>query len=394
MTERQSHTPKFSGITRLLHTGRKPEEQFGFVNTPVYHGSTVLYPSYDAIKNKAQKYVYGRVLNPTSESLQNTVAELEGGYRSVLCPSGLSAITSMMLSVLKSGDHVLVTDSTYRPARVFCDGFLTDIGIEVTYYDPLIGSDIGSLMKPNTRLVYTECPGSQTMEMQDIPAIAGVAHEHGALVAADNTWSAGHYFKPLEHGCDISVQAGTKYLVGHSDVMMGVITVSEPLWEEFHGKYSLLGQTAGPDDAYLTLRGVRTLDVRLERHMQNALEMANWLEARDEVAQVLHPALPSHPGHDIWRRDFTGSSGLFSMILKPVPETAVAAFFNALSLFGMGYSWGGFESLAIPFNPSDYRSATTWDLEGQAVRFHIGLESPEDLKSDLDAAFHAMNAAI
>lgn len=393
MTKNASNRDFQDPATSLITTGRNPEEHFGFVNPPVVHASTALYPDYDSIKNKAPlRYTYGRIKTPTSEALQDSVAKLEGGFGARLCPSGLSAISTMFLCFLKAGDHILVTDSTYRPTRAFCNSILAGLGIETTYYDPLIGAGIAELMKENTRLVFAECPGSQTMEVQDIPAIAKAAHSKGALVAVDNTWAAGHYFKAFDHGCDISIQAGTKYLVGHSDAMIGAITVAENLWSDFEKKFNMIGQCAGPDDVFLALRGLRTLDVRLERHMKNGLEIAAWLNERPEVKQVLHPGLPHHPGHDLWKRDFSGASGLFSLILEPAPQKAVAAFFNSLKLFGMGFSWGGYESLAIPFDPSTYRTATKWNHDGEAVRLHIGLEGVEDLKSDLSAAFTAMAA--
>ncbi|MEM8646618.1 MAG: cystathionine beta-lyase [Pseudomonadota bacterium] len=379
--------------TSIVHSGRHPDENHGFVNPPVYHASTIFYPSYEALQDKNARYVYGRRGTPTMEALEEAVATLEGGYGAKICPSGLSAITTMLLSFLKAGDHLLVTDSTYRPTRSFCDHVLKGLGIETTYYDPLIGGDITSLFKDNTRLVYTECPGSQTMEVQDIPAIADAAHAKGILVSTDNTWSGGHYFKAFEHGCDISVQAGTKYIVGHSDAMLGTITVSEDHWERLDRYWQLIGSCAGPDDIYLGQRGLRTLDVRLERHMKNTVEIANWLLERAEVAEVMYPALPSDPGHDIWKRDFTGASGLFSFVLKPVAEEAIAAFFNTLQFFGMGYSWGGYESLAVPFDPTSYRTATEWPHEGSGVRLHIGLEDVDDLKSDLDQAFAALKAS-
>jgi cystathionine beta-lyase len=393
MSHDLTDTSNYGAATNLISNGRHPEQQFGFVNTPIYHGSTVLYPTYESIAAKSLHYSYGRQLSPTIEALQDAVAALEGGFGTRLCPSGLSAVTTMLLSFVSAGDHILVTDSIYRPARVFCEGLLDKLGVETTFYDPLIGGNIARLIKHNTRLVYTECPGSQTMDVQDIPAIAAAAHAKGALVAIDNTWSGGHYFKPFEHGCDISVQAGTKYLVGHSDAMLGTITVSEHLMKDFNARFEMLGQCAGPDDIFLTLRGIRTLDVRLERHMKSGLEVAAWLRDRPEVAEVLHPGLEGAPGHDIWKRDFKGASGLFSFILRPLPENAVAAFFNNFKLFGMGFSWGGFESLAVPFNPSSYRSATQWSNDGQCVRLHIGLENVDDLKQDLDQAFSAMAAA-
>ncbi len=380
--------------TDIVHSGRHPEDNQGFVNPPVYHASTIFYPSYEALQAKDAKYVYGRRGTPTMASLEEAVASLEGGYGSKICPSGLSAITTMLLTFLKAGDHLLVTDSTYRPTRSFCDQMLKDLGIETTYYDPLLGADIASLFQDNTKLVYTECPGSQTMEVQDIPAIVEAAHARGILVSTDNTWSGGHFFKAFAHGCDISVQAGTKYIVGHSDAMLGTITVTEELFPQLDKGWQLIGSCAGPDDIYLGQRGLRTLDVRLERHMKNTVEIASWLQERAEVEQVMYPALPSDPGHEIWKRDFTGASGLFSFVLKPVPEASVAAFFNALTYFGMGFSWGGYESLAVPFDPSSYRSATVWPHEGSGVRLHIGLEDVDDLKADLESAFSAMKASI
>ncbi len=379
--------------TSIVHSGRHPHDSHGFVNPPVYHGSTVLYPSYEAIKAKQNRYVYGRRLSPTMEGLEEAVTALEGGHGTKLCPSGLSAITTMLLAFVEAGDHLLITDSTYRPTRMFCDNILANLGIRTDYYDPNIGSGISELVQEDTRLIYTECPGSQTMEVQDIPAIATAAKEKGIILVTDNTWSGGHYFKAFEHGCDISVQAGTKYIVGHSDAMLGTITVNEKHWPRLKKYWELIGNCAGPDDIYLGQRGLRTLDVRLERHMHNAIEIALWLEGRDEVAAVMHPALPSCPGHEIWKRDFKGASGLFSFVLQPGPDTRTAAFFNSLQFFGMGFSWGGYESLAVPFNPSDYRTATVWPHEGQGVRLHIGLEDAEDLKSDLDQAFAAMHAA-
>ncbi len=393
MTSLKNQPSNIGPSTDLVHSGRHPHENHGFVNPPVYHASTIFFPSYESLKARDTQYVYGRRGTPTMAALEEAVSSLEGGYGTKICPSGLSAITTMLLSFLKAGDHLLVTDSTYRPTRSFCDEVLKGLGIETTYYDPMLGADIASLFKPNTKLVYTECPGSQTMEVQDIPAIVKAAHEHGILVSTDNTWSAGHYFKAFEHGCDISVQAGTKYIVGHSDAMLGTITVTEEHWPTLDKYWNLIGPCAGPDDIYLAQRGLRTLDVRLERHMKNTLEIASWLQDRAEVERVMYPALPSDPGHEIWKRDFTGASGLFSFVLKPVPDAAVAKFFNSLKFFGMGYSWGGYESLAVPFDPSSYRSATVWPHEGPGVRLHIGLEDVDDLKADLDGAFAAMTAA-
>jgi len=378
--------------TRLVAATRQFSEH-GVVNPAVYHASTILFPSVEAFfDRKSQRYSYGRSGTPTSEALATAVAALEGGYRTKLCSSGLSAITTALLSFLKAGDHLLITDSVYEPARNFCTRMLSDLGVEVTFYDPLIGAGIAALIEPNTRLVYMESPGSLTFEMQDVPAIAAAAHAGGALAAIDNTWSAGYDFDAFAHGCDIAVQAGTKYLVGHSDAMLGTVTTTEEAWPQLHAGWRLLGQCAGPDDIYLTLRGIRTLDVRLARHMQNALAVAAWLKARPEVAEVLYPALPGAPGHDIWKRDFSGASGLFTVLLQPCSKEALAAMLNGLALFGMGASWGGYESLVVPFTPFSHRDVTTLDVPGPAFRLHIGLENPADLIADLDGGFARLNA--
>jgi cystathionine beta-lyase len=323
--------------------------------------------------------------------VESAIASLEGGHNAKVCPSGMAAISTTLLAFLKSGDHLLMVDTAYHPCRLFCDGLLKDLGVETTYYDPLIGSGIAALIRPNTRVVYCESPGSQTMEVQDIPAIAAAAHKAGAVVIIDNTWGAGHYFKAFEHGCDVSLQAATKYLVGHSDAMMGCVTCTEATWPRFKGAYEAMGQFAGPDDMYLTLRGIHTLDVRLERHQKNALQVAEWFRSRPEVETVLYPALSNAPGHSLWKRDFKGASGLFSIVLKPVPEKAVSAMLDGLALFGMGYSWGGFESLVVPFHP--HRTASAWTSQNPCLRFHIGLESPDDLIADLHDGFARLAAA-
>ena len=379
-----------SPATRLVAAGREYTEH-GFVNPAVYHASTVLFPSVEVLHDRSQQYGYGRRGTPTSRAVETAIATLEGGHDAKVCPSGLAAITTTLLAFLKAGDHLLMTDSAYHPTRLFCDGLLKGYGIETTYYDPMAGAAVASLIRPNTRVVYCESPGSQTMEVQDVPAIAEAAHAKGAIVVLDNTWGAGHYFKAFEHGCDVSLQAATKYLVGHSDAMMGCVTCNEATWSQFKDAYETMGQFAGPDDMYMTLRGIRTLDVRLERHMKNAAIVAEWFRGRPEVDTVLYPALTNAPGHALWKRDFKGASGLFSIILKPVPDTGVSAMLNGLQLFGMGYSWGGFESLVIPFHP--HRTATTWTAEGPALRFHIGLESPDDLIADLDAGFARLAAS-
>ncbi len=299
-----------------------------------------------------------------------------------------------LLSVLQAGDHLLVTDSVYRPTRNFADLILKRYGVETTYYDPLIGAGIASLLRPNTRAVFVEAPGSQSFEMQDIPAIAAVAHDKGAVVLMDNTWATPLYFNAFGHGVDLSIQAGTKYIGGHSDIMFGTVSANAATWPRLKETYTTFGLWTGPDDIYLALRGLRTLSVRLERHQKSAIEVAQWLERRPEVLRVMHPALPSDPGHAIWKRDFTGASGLFSIVLKPAPEKAVHAFCDALTLFGMGFSWGGFESLVIIFDCAGYRTATSWAPGGPTLRFHVGLEDTSDLIADLETGFAAMKAAL
>lgn len=379
--------------TRVLHLGRSPEKQYGFVNPGIYRGSTVIFPTLQSLRSADQEFVYGRNGTPTIRYLEDAIAALEGGVRTVLTPSGLSAISVALLAFVKSGDHILVSDSVYRPTRRFCDKVLGPLGVETTYYDPLIGADIAALIQENTRLVFTETPGSQTFEMQDIPAISDVAHRHGALVVLDNTWASPLYFKPFDHGVDVSVQAATKYIVGHSDAMLGAVTANERTVGQIKAMHDNLGLCPGPEDASLGLRGLRTMAVRLERHWQSGLDIARWLQARPEVARVLHPALEGDPGYEIWKRDFAGASGLFSIILHPVSDTALAAFLDHLELFGMGYSWGGYESLIIPFDPSSYRTATSWSEKGPALRLHIGLDNVEDLKCDLSEGFARMSAA-
>ena len=390
MSDKKNKNGGYAEQTKISHAGRQYAVH-GMVNPGVYHASTITVPSLEDWFGGKQKYRYGRYGTPTLRALEESVAELEGGHGCCLFPSGLSAITSSLLILLKTGDHLLMTDSVYQPTRKFCNEILSGLGIETTYYDPLVGSGISQLIKPNTRMIFLESPGSQTMEMQDVPAIAKAAREAGVLTAIDNTWGGGLYYKPLKDRCDVSIQAGTKYIVGHSDVMLGTATVTQDLWKEFRHKYQLLGQHAGPDDVYLALRGLHTIDVRMERHMKNAIKVAQWLQQRDEVAQVLYPALPTDPGHELWKRDYTGACGLFSVRLKNPVRPAIAAMIDNLSLFGIGASWGGFESLVIPFDPTTYRTATKWPHEGICLRFHIGLEAPEDLIADLQAGFARMD---
>lgn len=381
--------------TRLVVSGRDTKAQKGFVNPPVVRGSTVLYPTADDLHAHRGEFQYGRLGTPTTRALQDALMALEGPQCAGvgLVPSGLSAISTALLSVLKAGDHILVSDSAYRPTRNFCNGILARYGVEATYFDPLIGADVAKHFRSNTRAVMVEAPGSQSFEMPDIPAIAAVAHARGALVIDDNTWATPLFRRALEQGVDISIQAATKYIGGHSDIMFGTISANAKAWPALAETIRLLGVCAGPDDVFLALRGLRTLAVRLAHHQQAAIEMAQWLAARPEVAKVLHPALPDDPGHAIWKRDFNGSSGLFSVVLKPASQKAVDALLDTVTLFGMGYSWGGYESLIIPFDCAQYRTATTWAPGGPTLRLHIGLESVDDLKTDLDRGFAAFKAA-
>jgi cysteine-S-conjugate beta-lyase len=381
--------------TTLVTAGRDTRAQQGFVNPPVVHGSTVLYPTAEDLHAHRGEFQYGRRGTPTTKALQQALMALEGPQCAGvgLAPSGLSAISTTLLAVLKAGDHLLVCDNAYRPSRNFCNGLLARYGVETSYFDPLIGGGIAELFKANTRAVLVEAPGSQTFEMTDIPAIASVAHERGALVIDDNTWATPLYHRSLEQGVDISMQAATKYIGGHSDIMFGTISANAKTWPLISEAIQLLGVCAGPDDVFLALRGLRTLAVRLAQHDKSGLEMARWLATRPEVIRVLHPALESDPGHAIWKRDFTGASGLFSIVLKPAPQKAVDALLDTVKLFGMGYSWGGFESLVIPFDCAPYRTATKWTPGGPALRLHIGLENVDDLKADLEHGFAAFNAA-
>ena len=389
-----SHPP-LKPATRLVTGGRDPAANHGFVNPPVYHGSTVLYPTAEDFRARRAPYRYGRHGTPTSEALEIALRELEGPECAgvVLAPSGLAAISVALLSVLKAGDHVLVTDSVYLPTRKLCNGLLARYGITTSYYDPLIGGGIAALMQPNTRAVFVEAPGSLSFEMQDIPAIAAAAHTKGAVVLMDNTWATPLYFRAFEKGVDLSIQAGTKYIGGHSDIMFGTVSANQATWARLYDTTHELGICVGPDDVYLAQRGLRSMGVRLAHQHQAGLKVARWLERRPEVLRVLHPALESDPGHAVWRRDFLGASSLFSVVFKPVSETAVNAFLDELKLFGMGASWGGFESLATPFDCASFRTATQWAPGGPAVRLHIGLEDVDDLTGDLERGFAAMAAA-
>ncbi|QAY97382.1 cystathionine beta-lyase [Methylovirgula ligni] len=379
--------------TKLVHAGRHPFEQHGFINTPVYRGSTVLYRSYADLVARNAKYTYGTHGTPTTDALETAWTEITGAAGTVLAPSGLSAVALALLTVVKAGDHILVSDSVYQPTRSFCERFLTRIGVETTFYDPWLGEDIASLIRPNTSVIFLETPGSQTFEIQDVPAIVAVAAAKGLCTILDNTWATPLFFQAHGFGVDLVVEAGTKYLSGHADLLLGLVSANARWFPRLHATFDLFANCPGPEDVFLALRGLRSLELRLREAERQGLALATWLVERPEVARVLHPALPDCPGHAIWKRDFRGSSGLFSAFLKPTSQKALAAFLDGLKLFGMGYSWGGYESLVIPFDCSSYRSATKFAPEGPALRFSIGLEDPDDLKADLAAGFERLKAA-
>jgi cysteine-S-conjugate beta-lyase len=378
--------------SRLVNLGRDVESSQGFVNVPPFRGSTVLYPDVATLKSRAQRFTYGTRGTPTTEALCSAWTDLSGAAGTVLAPSGLAAIVVALMTALSAGDHLLVTDSVYEPSRTFADKTLRRFGIETTYYDPTIGAGIDALMRPNTKAVLTESPGSQTLEVQDIPAIAEVAHARGACLILDNTWATPLFFSPHAYGVDLAVEAGTKYLSGHADLLLGMVSANEAWFERLHRTTHLMAIPPGAEDVFLALRGLRTMDLRLREAERQGLALAQWLRDRTEVLRVIHPALPDHPGHALWKRDFTGSSGLFSIVLKPASDAAVAAFLDGLELFGLGYSWAGFESLVVPFDCVHYRTATRFAPGGPTVRFSVGLEDIEDLKADLDRGFERLRA--
>jgi cystathionine beta-lyase len=369
----------------VTQAGRDPSAHFGFVNPPIYRGSTVLFPSVEAIETLDQPYTYGTKGTPTTRALERAWSEIAGAADTVLVPSGLAAIDLALLTATHSGAHILVVDSAYQPTRAFCDTILKRFGVTTDYYDPQIGGDIAQLIRPETTAVLLESPGSQSMEVQDVPAIAAAAHEKNVCVILDNTWATPLFFSPHAHGVDLAIDAGTKYLSGHADLLIGLISANAHWAKKLRATFNAFAIGAGPDDAALALRGLRTLHLRLRAQEQAGLEIARWLAARPEVSRVLHPALPDHPGHALWKRDFTGASGVFSIVLKPVSKAAVSAFVDNLDLFGIGFSWGGYESLILPFDCAPYRTATAWAPEGPALRLSIGLEDVVDLKADLAA---------
>ncbi len=383
--------------TILVTAGRDPHAHDGVVNPPVYHASTILFPSvaamHEAHKQPFDSPSYGRLGTATTFALEKAVAAAEGGYRSIAVSSGVAAINTALMSFAKSGAHLLIADSVYFPTRRFCEQVLKPLGVKIDYFDPLIGKGIEAHLRPETVAVFLESPGSLTFEVQDVPAITAAAHARDVAVLLDNTWASPLFFKPFEHGVDISIQAATKYIVGHADVMLGVVTTTEKWHHKLWKTARLLGACPGPDDCYLALRGLRTLSVRLRQHQENALHIARWLQQRPEVSRVLCPALPEDPGHAIWKRDFLGASGLFGVVLKPVSAAVVAAMLDDMEFFGIGESWGGYESLAIPTWPEKCRSAVPWEAEGPCLRLHIGLEDVDDLMADLKKGFERLTRA-
>ena len=377
--------------TQVGHLGRDPSRHIGAVNTPVYRASTMVFPTV-AVLEAAERGEYpgiGYGLHglPTVRDLQSAVAAIEGGHAALAVPSGLTATTLPLLALTRPGDHILIPDSVYGPTRRFAELHLKRFGVEVDYYDPLIGQGIEREIRARTRVVFVESPGSLTFEVQDVPAIAAVAHRHGASVVMDNTWATSLFFRAFDHGVDVSVHAATKYIGGHSDVLLGLIVANEAAYPPLHRLWTDMGVTASTDDCFLGLRGLRTLATRLARHQASAMQIAAWLRDRPEVKEVLYPALPGARGHELWRRDFTGATGLFGVVLHPVAKERIAAMLDGMRLFAMGWSWGGYESLIIPTHPERVRTATRWDAGGPCLRLHIGLEDPADLVADLADGF-------
>ena len=386
--------------TRLAHAGRTARSRPGLVNLPVQRASTVTFASVAEMEETQRRFdadevvpTYGIVNMPLRAAFEELMVELEGGFRAATFPSGLAAVANAVLAVVKAGDHILVTDNVYGPGRRFCDRMLARHGVQATYFDPLVGAGIEALFKPNTRAVYLENPGSHTFEISDFPAIAKIARAKAAAVIHDNTWATGMYFRSFDHGADIVIQAATKYPAGHSDLLLGCVVANEQWWPELRDVSRDLGQHASPDDIYLALRGMRTLEVRLREQGKAALEIATRLSTHPKVRRVLHPALPGDPGHALWKRDFLGSSGLFGIELAPCAKEQVVRFIEGLELFALGYSWGGYESLVAPSNIGRYsRVARPW-RGGPLVRLQIGLEDPADLYADLAQALERINGA-
>jgi cystathionine beta-lyase len=374
--------------TIATHAGSDPGAHQGVVNPPIYKASTIVFPTVqdlkDSYKRKYETITYGRDGTPTHRLLTEAFAALEGCDKAVAVPSGLAAVSAALLANLAPGDHLLMVDTAYEPTRILCDGFLAKIGVETTYYDPMVGSAIAALIRPNTKVIYLESPGSLTFETQDIPAIVAAAKARNCLTVMDNTWATPLFFKPPAFGIDIGIYAATKYICGHSDMMLGLVTCRAPLFKDIAKMaHSVMGHAVSGEDCYQAIRGLRTLHARLTQHQETALTLARWLAQQPEVEQVLHPAFETTPGHAFWKRDFKGSSGLFSVVLKPAAPERIEALLNGMRLFGMGFSWGGFESLIIPAALGSSRSAKPWHANGRTLRIHAGLEDPDDLITDL-----------
>ena len=389
--------PPVQSATKLVQGGRRPEWTGdprlggGIVNPPVWRASTILYDNSHDLKTRGRdthdKLFYGRRGTPTVWALADALTQLEPGAEgTLLYPSGVAAIAGALLALLSPGDELLMVDSAYEPTRMMCDGLLKRMGITTRYYDPATGSNIAALINPATRAIFLESPGSLTFEVQDVPAIVAAAKAAGVVTLIDNTWATPLYFPALAHGVDISIMSLSKYVGGHGDLMMGSVTANAAMWGKLRTTAYQLGQSVSPDDCALALRGLRTLDVRMARHQQSALAVAEWLAGRSEVGRVLHPALPGDAGHDLWNRDFSGASGLFGFTLKGTGAAGRARFIDALTHFGIGYSWGGYESLVVTADPATLRTAVPWIDPDPLVRLSIGLEDVDDLIADLEAA--------
>lgn len=380
--------------TKLVHSGRAPEDYYGVVNPPVVHTSTILYPSLAAYENPDHVFRYAPYGTPLSRHFTNAMAELEGGFDAVATPCGLSAVTTTLFALLKSGDHLLASDALYPPSRDFMRNVLPRMGVQVTFYDPLIGSGIAKLIQKNTKVIYMESPGSATFEIMDVKAITKVAKKNKIASVLDNSWSGGMVFKPIEHGVNYAVQSATKYVGGHSDLTLGVIVAdTKENFKIIKNMAKGLGVCPGSDELYLALRGLRTIKIRMRQNEENALKVAKFLQGRKEVSKVYHPALPKDANHKMWKRDFSGGNGLISLLLKPSSKAAVRAFVDSLELFPVGSSWGGYESLLQPQYLKNYREAKPWTKEGFLLRLHVGLEDPADLIADLEQAFVKFSAS-
>jgi cystathionine beta-lyase len=394
MTDRDDTRRNSDGVeTILTHTGRHPAADRGYVNTPVYRGSTILFSTLDDLESTEPRFDYGRTGNPSSAAVEDLVTELEGAAGTVLSPSGLAAISVALLTVLNAGDELLVSDSAYQPTRRVADGVLSRMGVKVTYYDPRIGGGIAALITDRTKAIFVESPGSLTFEIEDLPAIAAIANPRGIAIIVDNSWATPLYYRPLDLGADIVVHAGTKMFVGHSDAMFGTTSANEKWFKALKDTHLRLGLCASPDDCFIAARGMRTLALRMREHGTRSTAIAGWLETEPSVRKVIHPALPSHPDHAIFKRDFTGAGSVFSLLLEPKPRAALAAMVDGFRLFSMGWSWGGYESLCLPIAPGKIRTAVKWEEPGPMLRLHIGLEDVEDIKADLAAALARYRAA-